>query len=164
MLSKEMSMTRRILMLAAFLGGCQSYATRTHSSEAGGTYVLSLASASDKAVHATDVIYDMQQECHGSDYEVTSIGTVRADDGVYLDEGDEPVEGPYRTVIAYECHAARNTELNHRLYVLAGPTLQYSGHGEHLVNDPSPQCAETWDCPVGQMCEARPCDNAAKSK
>jgi hypothetical protein len=158
-----------ILILAALLGGCDSYATRTRSTQAGGSYVLTFATAREETVHSTvrDVIYDVQAQCHGADYEITSIATVPGDPGVYLGPDDQPVQGPYRTVISYECHEPRKTDLNHRLYALAGPSVRpvsSIGNPENTFQEPSTECVETWDCPRGQICEARPCGDAAKNK
>jgi hypothetical protein len=153
-------MNVRLLLLAALLMGCESYATRTRSSESGGAYVLTLARAGDSAVQSAtrDVLGDIQERCRGK-FEVVSIEAVpaerdhQAEDGVYLDAED-------RTMIAYECRAPLKTDLNHRLYVLAGPTLRVDGHYQPIAQKvlDEGKCYETWACPVGEVCEAKPCD------
>jgi hypothetical protein len=160
-------MNVRLLLLAALLMGCESYATRTRSSASGGAYVLTLARAGDAAVQSAtrDVLGDIRQQCRGK-FEVVSIEAVhaerdhQAEDGIYLDAEDHPVSGPYRTMIAYECRAPLKTDLNHRLYVLAGPTLRVDGHYQPIAQKmlDEGQCYETWACPVGEACEPKPCD------
>jgi hypothetical protein len=156
-------MTTRIVLLAFVLVGCESYATRTRATPTGGSYVLSLARSTDDAVQSTarDVIQDIQQQCNGR-YEVVSIAAVAVEsgeDGFYLDPDDQPAVGPYRTMVSYECHAPGNAALNHRLYLLAGPSVKMAGHGEHLVRHQDDEvCYETWDCPPGAVCEPKSCD------
>ena len=158
-------MNSRLLMLAVLAIGCESYAVRTRSSPNGGAYILNLNRESERAVQSTarDVLGDMIAQCSGS-YEVTGIDAVPAEsgdpDGLYLDQSDQLVHGPYRTVISYECHEPASTDLNHRLYVLAGPSLTMAAGHQPLVHEGDENgCLETWDCPVGATCEARPCDS-----
>jgi hypothetical protein len=153
-------MSARLVLLAVVLMGCESYATRTRGNAGGGAYVLTISRPGERILAGAirGIIDDMQRQCHGS-YEVTAIDrTPTPDEGYYLDANDEVAEGPFRTTISYECGEPQRAELNHRLYTLAGPTLFTLGHGEHFFEEPSTECVETWDCPVGKVCEAKPCD------
>jgi hypothetical protein len=158
-------MALRLLVLTAFLAACETTrATRVHSTEGGGAYVLTLQSDSEREVATAvrGIIDDMQQQCHGN-YEVVAIDAEASPEpGYYLAPDDSIASGPYRTRISYECGAPAKTAMNHRLYLLAGPTIRFAGHGEHLQNDVRDTCVETWDCPVGVVCEARPCAKDAQ--
>jgi hypothetical protein len=144
----------------AFVFACEgSRATRIRANTGGGAYELTLARDSDRelATAVRGIIDDMQRHCGGS-YEVVGIdSTPNPDPGYYLAADDEIATGPYRTRISFECGEPAKTALNHRLYLLAGPTTTFAGHGEHLDDDRANTCVETWDCPVGVVCEARPC-------
>jgi len=155
-------MTVRIVLLAALVMGCESYATRTRATPSGGAYLLTLASTGDRAVQsaARDVIQDMQAQCHG-DYEVTAIEATPLDHNTksnYLDATDHVASGLFQTQISYECRTPIKVDLNHRLYGLAGPTLKTAGHGEGLARgSEEKECVETFDCPAGTVCEPKPC-------
>jgi len=153
-------MALRLLVLTAFLAACEStQATRIRSTEGGGAYLLNLQSDSEREVATAvrSIIDDMQQQCHGN-YEVVGIDAEASPEpGYYLAADDAVANGPYRTRITYECGEPAKTAMNHRLYVLAGPSVRFAGHGEHLQDDARDTCVETWDCPVGVVCEPRPC-------
>jgi hypothetical protein len=159
-------MTGRIFLFSAFAfalaTGCESYATRTRATPSGGAYLLTLANSGQMAVQSAsrDVIQDMQAQCHG-DYEVTAIEAVPLDkksDSNYLDASYKVASGPYQTQISYECRTPIKADLNHQLYVLAGPTLKIQGHGEGLARgSEQTECFEQFDCPAGTLCEPKPC-------
>ncbi|HEY2028846.1 MAG TPA: hypothetical protein VGH20_06525 [Myxococcales bacterium] len=153
-------MALRLLVLTVFLAACEStQAVRVRSTEGGGAYLLNLQTDNEREIGTAvrGIIDDMQKQCHGN-YEVVGIDAEASPEaGYYLAADDAVANGPYRTRITYECGEPAKTAMNHRLYLLAGPSIRMGSHGEHLQNEARDTCVETWDCPAGVVCEPRPC-------
>jgi hypothetical protein len=156
-------MTIRLIALAALLAGCESYAVRTQAAPRGGTYVLVPANLGGVRGTVGDALAGINRDCNGN-YEVVSVENVPIErghpgaDGYYLDAGGEPASGPFRTRIAYDCRTPVNTELNHRLVVIATETSYVQPGAIPAASATDRGCVETYACRPGQVCQARSCN------
>jgi hypothetical protein len=152
-------MVIRVILLAALLSGCQSFATQTRVTANGGAFTLFPSSLEGVRTSLGDALTAITQQCGGV-YEVMALEAVRMADadgaGWYLDLGGEARFGAFRTLIAYECHKPESPLLNDRLTLAAAepPPAPPAAAAE---------CGITYDCPVGSICEATPCDRGGGS-
>jgi hypothetical protein len=114
----------------------------------GGEYTLYPTNPHSVPQTVQAALASIQTGCRGA-YEIVSLGLVPTsphDTGIFLDLEGKVSDGPFRTVIAFECRQPENDALNRRLLGIAGQVPPAK------PPRPAEPCLVTYDCPVGRVC------------